>query len=259
MKLNGRMMGTLFMGVLLMTTACKGNQQAKEEAKSDTTEVKREVLASEDGEPVSTALDVVSFGFLGPVQESFCQQYTVKEEGADILEKGEPVESGNDENGYSFDAEGRVTGDAYGGVYNYDDKGKFTKGINAKSVMKRDEQGRVVYYSHKEDDEDDAMFTNEFTYDKKGRIVKIVESFWEWQITKIYTYEGDNIYPSTRRYKRLDEGMEAESETTYRYTKFDALGNWTERELRYRGNTTEEGETTRWNGANIEVRTIKYY
>jgi hypothetical protein len=53
--------------------------------------------------------------------------------------------------------------------------------------------------------------------------------------------------------------MEAESETTYRYTKFDELGNWTERELRYRGNTKEEGETTRWNGANIEVRTIKYY
>ena len=252
-------MGSLALSTMLMTSACKGSQQPQSVSETDTTEVSKEDTAGEAKEPVRTALDVASFGFLGPVQESFCQQYTVKDESADSFEKDEPVDSGNDEIGFAFSADGRVTADAYGGVYNYDDKGKFTKGINAKSVMKRDEQGRVVYYSHKEDEEDDAMFTNEFTYDEKGRIVKIVESYWEWQTTKIYTYEGDNIYPSTRRYKRLDEGMEAESETTYRYTKFDELGNWTERELRYRGNTKEEGETTRWNGANIEVRTIKYY
>lgn len=258
-KRNWHLMGTMALGVLIMSVACKGNQQVQVKTSTDSTEVSKVMTTGKDKEPVITALDVASFGFLGPVQESFVNTYDVTNPDEDQFEKGALMKDDNNETGYAFSEDGQVTADAFGGIYNYDANGKFTKGINAKSVMKRDEKGRVVYYMQKEDDDDDAMFTNEFTYDEKGRIIKIVETYWEWQITQVFTYEGDNIYPSTRRYKRLDEGLEAESETTYRYTKFDEVGNWTERELRYRGSTSEEGETTRWSGANIEVRAIKYY
>ena len=222
-KRNWHLMGTMALGVLIMSVACKGNQQVQVKTSTDSPEVSKVMTTGKDKEPVITALDVASFGFLGPVQESFVNTYDVTNPDEDQFEKGALMKDDNNETGYAFSEDGQVTADAFGGIYNYDANGKFTKGINAKSVMKRDEKG------------------------------------WEWQITQVFTYEGDNIYPSTRRYKRLDEGLEAESETTYRYTKFDEVGNWTERELRYRGSTTEEGETTRWSGANIEVRTIKYY
>ena len=246
-------------GTALMCVACMGIQKPQREAKADTTTVSREIVTNEDKQPVSTSLDVKSFGFIGPVKESFCIRYEVKSIDDDVLEKGEMSNDANDEAGYSFSEAGRVTGDAYGGVYNYDKTGKFVKGITAKSVMKRDGQGRVVFYQQKDDDEDDAMFTNEFTYDAKGRIIKVEQGFWEWTITQEFTYEGDNIYPSTRKFTRMDEGDESESETTYRYTKFDEVGNWIEREMTYRGSTREEGEVTRWRGANIEERRISYY
>ena len=250
---------TLILGMTLIM-ACKGTPQPQGETTTeDSTAVKREVIINEDKQPISTAMDVKSFGFLGPVKESFCIRYEVKSIDTDVLEKDERSNDANDESGYSFTQEGRVTGDAFGGVYSYDSEGKFVKGINAKSVMKRDKQGRVVYYSQKDDEDDDAMFTNEFTYDDKGRIVKVVETYWEWTITQEFTYNGDNLYPSTRRFKREEEGMESESETIYRYTKFDAIGNWIERELTYRGSTREGNDITRWRGANIEERTISYY
>jgi YD repeat-containing protein len=129
--------------------------------------------------------------------------------------------------------------------------------FNAK--VKRDANGRVTLFDQAEDEEDDAMYRNTFTYDERGRLVKIERRMWESSETFMFTYEGDNIYPSTRRMEREEEGDEAESETTYRYTKFDSQGNWIERELRYRGNTKEGNDVTRWRGANIERRTIEYY
>lgn len=255
------MTGILMLGVVFMIVACKGNQktQNEDETKADSTEVTRETTADKDEEPVITALDVKSFGFLGPVKESFIIRYEVTNLDDDVLEKGEMSNDANDEAGYSFSMDGRVTADAYGGVYNYDKIGNFVKGISAKSVMKRDEKGRVVYYSQKEDADDDAMFTNKFTYDEKDRIIKVEQTYWEWSVTEEFTYNGDDLYPSTRRYKRQEDGLEGESETTYRYTKFDEIGNWIEREMTYRGSTREEDEVTRWRGANIEERKITYY
>ena len=256
---NWQMMGVVAMGTALMCVACFGVQKPPREAAADTTTVSREIITNQDKEPVSTALDVKSFGFIGPVKESFCNRYEVKSIDDDVLEKAERSNDGNDECGYAFSEAGRVTADAYGCVYNYDKTGKFVKGVTAKTVMKRDEKGRVVFYQQKDDDEDDAMFTIEYTYDAKDRIVKVEQSFWEWNVTETFTYEGDNIYPATRRYKRNEIEMSSESETTYRYTKFDEVGNWIEREMTYRGSTTEESETTRWRGANIEERKISYY
>ena len=256
---NWLMVGIVAMGTALMCAACLGKPKVQSEATADTTTVSREIITNQEKEPVSTTVDVKAFGFIGPVKESFCIRYEVKSIDDDVLEKDGMSNDANDEAGYAFSEAGRVTADAYGGVYNYDKTGKFVKGITAKTVMKRDGQGRVVFYQQKNDDEDDAMFTNEFTYDSKGRIVKVERGFWECSITEEFTYEGDNIYPSKRHFTRQEEGEEAESETTYRYTKFDEVGNWIEREMTYRGSTREEDETTRWRGANIEERKISYY
>ena len=139
-------------------------------------------------------------------------------------------------------------------------KGEFVKGgSTGKTVMKRDDEGRVVYYSNKSGNDDDAMFTNKFSYDEKGRIVKVVQTFWEWEVTETFTYEGDNIYPATRSYKKTEEGEDIESETKFVYTKFDEVGNWTERERHYSGYTREGRERTGWRGASIDVRAITYY
>ena len=249
--------------VALMTIACNGGKQSPSEANTSDSITGMTAVSESDSvqaAPVITATDVLAFGFLGPVQESFIINYDVKDEDADILEKDEPSSTDNSETGFSFSSDGKVTGDCYGGVYIYDHQGNFRKGVSTgKTVMKRDDEGRVVYYSNKIDNEDDAMFTNEFTYDKKGRIVKVVQSFWEWQVTETFTYDGDNIYPSKRTYKKTEYEEDIESETTFTYTKFDEVGNWTERERRYRGWTTEGKERTGWRGASIDVRKITYY
>ena len=83
--------GILMLGVVFMIVACKGNQktQNEDETKADSTEVTRETTADKDEEPVITALDVKSFGFLGPVKESFIIRYEVTNLDDDVLEKGE--------------------------------------------------------------------------------------------------------------------------------------------------------------------------
>ena len=52
------------MGTALMCAACLGVQKPQREAKVDTTTVSREIITNEDKQPVSTALDVKSFGFM---------------------------------------------------------------------------------------------------------------------------------------------------------------------------------------------------
>ena len=206
------------------------------------------------------SVDLAAFGFKGKVKEAFSTEFTVKNEDVDDLEADEPYNSNDSEHGYSFDKDGRITVDPWGGVYIYDADGNFTKGVTAKTKMRRDDKGRVVFYRQANDEDDDAMFKNEFTYDEQGRLKKIERTFWESSQEEEFFYEGDNPYPVRRRYQSSEEGTEVESETEYRYTKFDEQGNWTEREMRYRGDTTEgEGTTTRWRGAMLERRTISYY
>ena len=106
-------MGTMALGVLMMSVACKGNQQAQVETSTDSTEVVSKVVTmGKDKEPVSTALDVASFGFLGPVQESFVNTYEVTNPDEDQFEKGDLMNAGNNEAGYAFSEDGRVTADA---------------------------------------------------------------------------------------------------------------------------------------------------
>ena len=211
----------------------------------------------------TTATDVRAFGFLGPVKESFCNLYDAPNIDADELEKGDPIDSNDSEQGYSFSADGQILTDPYGGVYSYDSEGRFLQGVTRKSVMRRDAKGRVAYYLQQNDDEDDARYENTFTYDDQGRLIKVERVFWESTVTEQFFYEGDNIYPSRRMYRNEDEGTVIESRTDYRYTAFDDMGNWTKRELRYRGTTSEggddESDCTSWRGAMVAEREISYY
>ncbi len=225
-----------------------------EEAEADEEEVPADVAGT-------TATDVRAFGFLGPVKESFCNMYEADDIDADELEKGDPVNSNDSEQGYSFNADGQILTEPYGGVYEYDNRGRFVKGITEKSVMRRDAKGRVVYYLQQNDEDDDARFENKFTYDEQDRLIKIERTFWESFSVEEFSYEGDNIYPSSREYSSEEEGTSIESRTEYRYTKFDDKGNWTRREQRYRGSTAEGGELSRtsWRGAMVVEREIEYY
>ena len=206
--------------------------------------------------------DIFGFGLLGRVQKVVTTTYTATDTGSERLQKGEAVEGS--ETTVSFDADGRVTEDPFGGVYVYDADGKFVKGARRMSIMKRDDQDRVVNYQTKQDDEDDAMFRNDYSYDTSGRLVKVNQVFWESTDQFTFVYDGDEIYPSKRLFDSYDEGFHTVSETTYHYTQFDDHGNWTERELRYQGSETEDGAdgtspVTHFNGVMIEQRTISYY
>ena len=224
-------------------------------------ELRGDDKAEAASEPTLSA-DRAAFGFKGKVKEAFCEQFYAENDDADVLVAGEPNNSNGSEQGYAFDKAGRVTIDPWGGVYEYDANGNFVKGFSDKSKMQRDDQGRVSLYSQANDEDDDAMFHNLFIYDAQGRLVKVECTYWESSQVEEFVYEGDNPYPARRKYHHSGEGTKVESETDYRYTKFDEQGNWTEREQRYRGNTTEgegEGSTTRWRGAIVERRTISYY
>ncbi|MBR5656011.1 MAG: hypothetical protein IKW98_04930 [Prevotella sp.] len=206
-----------------------------------------------------TFVDVAAFGFVGKVKKACSETFEVQSIDEDNLQQ-DPDDNGTDARAdFTFDEQGRVTCDMWGGAYSYDAQGNFVNLPSFNAKVKRDANGRVTLFDQAEDEEDDAMYRNTFTYDERGRLVKIERRMWESSETFEFTYEGDNIYPSTRRMTREEEGEEAEGETTYRYTKFDSQGNWTERELRYRGDTKEGNDVTRWRGANIERRTIEYY
>ena len=227
-----------------------------------------ELNASEDSEANAksseeTAVDVKAFGFIGPVKEAFSSEYDVKDFDADKLEpEGEPRNTNQSEQGYAFNKAGQITIDPWGGIYEYDADGQFVRGITAKTKMKRDDKQRVVFYRQANDEDDDAMFKNEFVYDEQGRLKKVSVTFWESSQEEEFFYEGDNIYPSRREYSAEEEGTEWKSSTEYIYTKFDDRGNWIEREKHLRGSEKvgdEEGGTTSWRDKTIEKRTVEYY
>lgn len=245
----------------LILTACNNNAKTVTPATDATDTLSQNAADSQElakDDASTTSPDILAFGLKGPVKEVITLTYGTEEQPDGTLIAGEVLQKDT----ISFNASGLVTVDPFGAIYEYDKDGKFVKGVTEKSVMKRDEKGRVIYYNQQNDDEDDAMFTIEFTYDAQGRISKVNTSFWEGTQTKTFIYEADNIYPVKMLFESSDEGTNVESEGAYRYTKFDKYGNWTEREHTYSGTETEEGEddySSRWSGKNIERRTIEYY
>ena len=250
-----------------------GEEESEAECEQYTTTEHRKIKYHSDNTPDDKApeadnnradddrftADIFGFGLLGPVKAVVTTTYNATEGTDGTLVRGEAVEGSQAT--VSFDADGRVTEDPFGGIYVYDDNGKFIKGAHSMSIMKRDDQQRVVNYQTKQDDEDDAMFRNDYTYDLQGRLTKVNQVFWESTETSTFVYDGDEIYPKKRLFDCYDEGFHQTSETTYHYTQFDEQGTWTEREVRYSGSDTEEGTNVynRWKGAMIEQRTISYY
>ena len=252
----------LSLAAICMMVACAGNNKpAGQENEKDSTSASITTNVASAAEE-ETPIDLKAFGFKGKVAEVTYQSFSVENEDAEDLKATDLYTSDDAPDHYAFSKEGRIIEDPWNGVYHYNDQGDFIKGVNEKSVMRRDEQGRICFYRHAEDDEDDCMFTNEFTYDAQGRITKIDRGFWEASIVEDFFYEGDSPYPNKRIYHRDDQGFSVDTETLYRYTKFDENGNWIERELRYTGTETDafdESANTRWKGANIEKRVIRYY
>ena len=77
-----------------------------------------------------------------------------------------------------------------------------------------------------------------------------------------YSYEGDNIYPSSCTFESSDEGWYSEGTITYEYFEFDKKGNWTERTLLTTTtvwNMEEEGEAEKSEFRLRERRIITYW
>lgn len=247
---------------MLALTSCGAKSTEAKDNNTNETQTTAEVADNTAADKTLTPIDIQAFGFKGAVKEAVFSSFSVADETADVLVAEDEINNEGVVEKYCFDKAGRITVDPWGGVYVYDANGNFTKGVTAKSKMQRDDKGRVSNYSQANDEEDDAMFHNTFTYDEQGRLVKVERSYWEMTIEEKFTYEGDNPYPARREFLKNDEGTTVESTTDYRYTKFDDQGNWTERELRIAGSETEEGEedySTRWSNAMLERRTISYY
>lgn len=247
---------------MLALTSCGAKSTEIKDNNTNETQTTAEATDNTAADKTQTPIDIQAFGFKGPVKEAVYSSFSVADETADVLVAEDEIDNEGVVEKYSFDKAGRITADPWGGVYVYDADGNFTKGVTTKSKMQRDDKGRVSNYSQANDEEDDAMFHNTFTYDEQGRLVKVERSYWEMTIEEKFTYEGDNSYPARREFLKNDEGTTVESTTAYRYTKFDEKGNWTERELRIAGSETEEGEedySTRWSNAMFERRTISYY
>ena len=208
--------------------------------------------------------DVVSMGLKGPVAEVLVTTYdaTISTEGRYV--QGDIQEDSDGR--ISFTPQGQVTFDFFGNEYNYDDSGAFVRGIEEYTRMTRDGQGRVHIYENKKDDEDDNCYKHTFNYDSSGRLVSIEMLFWESTTTFTYTYDGQNIYPSTMRMEEHNEGDIYLCTSDYRYTKFDDHGSWTEHEVHTVNVETSEPldendvpESITSDSYSIESRDIKYY
>ena len=209
------------------------------------------------------SVDVRTFGLVGNVGKVITTPFFATP-GDDGLVQGERMDGSESE--MSFDWQGRVLHDLYGNVYVYDEAGHFIKGEEDYQKMKRDEQGRIVLYESIRDDEDDACFKMEFTYDEKGRVSKMDLGLWEGAYTDEFVYEGDHVYPDKILNRGSEQGENTEMTTEYRYLEFDDQGNWLKREVHVTVVTTEEAaegdsapEPTTEEIYAIEVREIKYY
>ena len=160
-----------------------------------------------------------------------------------------------------FDENGRVLKDRYDNLYKYDDNGNFVFGLSAKTKMRRDENGRIVYYENRQDEEDDLGFHINFEYDGNGRMSKVKMQGWESSVEETFTYTGDNVYPDRYNAESDDEGDNYYVVVDYTYKKFDDKGNWTEREVHSVSKHTNVDDDTEdvYDSKSVEQRVILYY
>lgn len=215
--------------------------------------------------------DARTFGLTGDVKEVRLSRAMLSTSSEDEI--GDPWME-NDELEMTFDEKGRVTLDSYGNVYVYDEEGNFVRGSSEITEMARDEKGRIAYYNNavmsEDDDYEDFDFEHffqiEFSYDDQGRAVTEDMGGWEWGSTYTNVFEGKKVYPASASFEGGYEGMVEEGTVKYDYVKFDARGNWTERNVTTVTKTYEEP----WEGdpepeietettETLERRTIRYW
>lgn len=258
--------------VALILFGCKSNQnnQTEPSAAPDTEAVTQ--APEVEPAPVENSKynpnDARTFGLVGPVQEVRYYKALLSTTSTD--EQGDPWFEYN-ELELTFDEYGRVTQDGLRGCkYVYDENGNFIKGFSDKTVMKRDDNGRIVSYSNTNiegvDDYSkinfDEYIGKNFEYDDLGRVAKQTQSGWEWLTEFTYTYFGGNVYPKTEKYDSTAESLVIEGTVEYEYLKFDDKGNWVERNSIVKETTRDCGgagdpETVEYEY--LERRTIKYY
>ena len=230
---------------------CCANTSTK---KTDKEATKDNAAAVEMKETSDTPTDVKSFGLVGNVKE-------VKVTVTDIT-SGTPDDPWEDAvQRMEFDKNGKVVKDWFDNHYKYDDKGNFIYGVSEKSIMRRDDKGRIVFYENWKDEEDDEGFTIKIEYDEKDRMAKVQLVGWESTVDQTFTYTDDHIYPDRLNWESEDEGDHYSTVMTYTYKKLDSKGNWTEREIHTISKHTieDDPEVDTEESKSIEQREIIYY
>lgn len=249
--------------------SCKNSQtssNASEGQAADTVQAPKAEAAPAENSKYNPN-DARTFGLVGPVQEVRYSKALLSTTSTD--EQGDPWFEYN-ELELTFDEYGRVTQDGLRGCkYVYDENGNFIKGFSDKTVLKRDDNGRIVSYVNTNVEGEDYSKINfdeyigkTFEYDDLGRVAKQTQSGWEWMTDFTYTYFGGNVYPKTEKYDSTAESLVIEGTVEYEYLKYDKKGNWLERNSYVKETTRDCGgagdpETVEYEY--LERRTIKYY
>ena len=210
--------------------------------------------------------DARSFGLLGDVKEVYLTQSALSTTQEEMEISDEP---GVERLEFTFDANGRITLDTYGDVYEYNDAGEFVKGNSDNTTLERDELGRLVNYDNTNLDWDEVeeldiehFFAYTFGYDDQHRVTFEEITGWEWMDTYHYTYEGNKVYPASATFDSGVEGWAEEGSIQYEYTAFDAKGNWTERikTVTVKGYDIDDEENAEtWTDVIKQVRRFVYW
>lgn len=256
--------------LLSMSASChKGNQPASTEQatpKAEQSEPNIQV-STRNAQPQSTSsyndTDARAFGLLGHVEKVITTTYDATLNGNRLIRGNK---SDQKDSPIAFNAQGLVTADPFFNTYEYDEQGKFKRGLADYTTMERDANGRVASYDHQQDDEDADCHHHTFTYDEQGRLVKVGMGFYETTYDYAFTYEGNNLWPATEAIDGMDEGQIYKETTRFRYTRFDDHGNWIEREMRISCMEAEENDLDgsltnkkEYKLNKIQTRDIKYY
>lgn len=122
----------------------------------------------------------------------------------------------------------------------------------------------------KEEDEGKIMGTEEYEFDKKGRVVRhdYADANGMCPINETYTYNGREKFPVTMVYKYSYEEGQDVATCKYTYIETDKQGNWTKRKVNRTWECVEyffDGEKdtsrtmTKTDPEFTETRTISYY
>ena len=258
--------------MMLVLSSCKTNSNTSETVQDTADSVALQPVE----EPVAQAPenskynpnDARTFGVVGPVQEVRFSKALLSTTSTE--EQGDPwLESNALE--MTFDEYGRGTLDGRAGCkYVYDENGKFIKGFSDKTVMVRDDNGRIKNYANTSiegiDDYSkinfDEYIAKNFEYDELGRVIKATYSGWEWMTDYEYEYFGGNVYPTKATYESTAESLVIKGKITYTYKEYDKYGNWTERQVVWEEETRDcggAGDPEISKDEYLERRVIKYY